>query len=89
VPQEDGSTITRKFIPADEATFFPTGTRQTFRQFNGSADYMDMVNQPGKDFYSAVFPDRQENRFVDVEVMMQTLPMCLRPGVLVRGHSSN
>lgn len=88
VPQEDGTTVTRKFVPAAEATFFPIGTRQTFRQFNGSADYMGMVNQPGQEFYSAVFPDRQEDRFVDVEVMMQTLPVCLRPAVLVRGHTS-
>ncbi len=89
VPQEDGSTVTRQFLPVDEATFFPVGTRQTFRQFNGSADYMGMVNQPGADFYSAVFPDRQEDRFADVEAMMQTLPMCLRPATLVRGHTSN
>jgi hypothetical protein len=89
VPQEDGSIVTRQFLPINEATFFPVGTRQTFRQFNGSADYMGMVNQPGADFYSAVFPDRQEDRFADVEVMMQTLPMCLRPATLVRGHTSN
>ena len=89
VPQEDGSTVTRSFIPDGDARFYPVGTRTTFRQFNGSADYMGMVNQPGQEFYSAVFPDKQEDRFVDVEVMLQTLPMCLRPAVLVRGHSSN
>ncbi|MBO9451450.1 major capsid protein [Tropicibacter sp. R16_0] len=86
VPQEDGSAIVRRFVPSDEAVFFPEGTRQTFRDFNGSADYMPMVNQPGQPFYSAVFPDVQQSRFVDVEVMMQTLPMCLRPGALVRGR---
>ncbi len=89
VPQEDGTTVTRSFIPAAKAQFFPTGTRQTFRQFNGSADYMNMVNLPGQDFYSALFPDRQEDRFADVEVMMQTLPMCVRPAVLVEGETSN
>ena len=89
VPQEDGSTVTRSFIPAGEAAIFPLGTRQTFRTFNGSPDYMGMANTPGRDFYSAVFPDRQEDRYVDVEAMMQTMQICMRPGVLVRGHSSN
>ena len=89
VPQEDGTTITRSFIPAGEAAFFPLGTRQTFRQFNGSPDYVGMANTPGRDFYSAVFPDRQEDRFVDVEAMMQTMPIAVRPAVLVRGHTSN
>lgn len=89
VPQEDGSLVTHSFVPEAEAMFFPTGTRQTFRQFNGSADYMDMVNLPGQPNYSNVFRDVQENRFVDVEAMMQTMPMCLRPGVLVRGFTSN
>ncbi|WP_371398908.1 major capsid protein [Marinovum algicola] len=87
VPQEDGSTVTRSFVPAGEAMFFPIGTRQTFRQFNGSADYLGMTNLPGEEFYSALFPDRQEDRFADVEAMMQTMPMCLRPGVLVRGYT--
>ena len=89
VPQEDGTVVTRSFIPAGEVSCFPVGTRQTFRQFNGSADYLGMTNLPGEEFYSALFPDRQEDRFADVEAMMQTLPMCLRPAVLVRGHSSN
>lgn len=89
VPQEDGSTVTQSFIPDGDARFYPMGTRNTFRDFNGSADYMGMVNQPGQAFYSAVFPDKQEDRYVDVEVMMQTISMCLRPATLVRGHSSN
>ncbi|MGR3438776.1 major capsid protein [Salipiger abyssi] len=89
VPQEDGTTVTRSFVPAGEVMFFPLGSRQTFRQFNGSADYLGMTNLPGAEFYSALFPDRQEDRFADVEAMMQTLPMCMRPGVLVRGNTSN
>ena len=89
VPQEDGTSVTRSFIPAGDASFFPIGTRQTFRTFNGSPDYVGMANTPGQDFYSAVFPDRQEDRYVDVEAMMQNMQICTRPGVLVRGHTSN
>ncbi|WP_435659710.1 major capsid protein [Leisingera caerulea] len=88
VPQEDGSTVSRQFLPQGESVFLPLGTRQTFKDFNGSADYLDMINQPGEEIYSAIFPDPKRNAYVDVEVMMQTLPMCLRPAVIVRGHST-
>jgi hypothetical protein len=89
VPQEDGSSITVEFVPEGECMFFPLGTRQTFRDFNGSPDWMGAANMPGLEGYSRVLPDKQEDRFVDVEGMMQTMPICMRPGVLVRGHTSN
>lgn len=86
VPQEDGSTITKNFIPSGDINFVPLGTRKTFRQVNGSPDYLTMTNMPGQPFYSAIFPDKQEGRFVDVEGMMQTMPICTRPATLVRGY---
>ncbi|PWE32774.1 major capsid protein E [Maritimibacter sp. 55A14] len=89
VPQEDGTTVTQSFIPDGDARFFPVGTRQTFRQYNAPADYMETVNTPGRDFYSKAMPDPKANRWVDVEAQMNTLPMCVRPATLVRGHSSN
>ncbi|MEL6960384.1 MAG: major capsid protein [Pseudomonadota bacterium] len=85
VPQEDGTVVTRSFVDENKARFFPRGTRQTFRDFNGSADYMELVNQPGQPFYSKVIRDVQENRYVDVEAMMQTMPFCMRPATLVEG----
>ncbi|ETW10646.1 hypothetical protein ATO8_21156 [Roseivivax marinus] len=86
VPQEDGTFVTREFIPQAEAVFFPMGTRQTFRQFNGSADYVGMANLPGEEFYSML---EVKSRYVDVEAMMQTLPIMTRPAVSVRGFTSN
>lgn len=88
VPQEDGTTIQQSFIPEGDIRFFPVGTRNTFRQYNAPADYLETVNTKGQDFYSKVMPDPKANRFVDVEAQMNTLPMSQRPGVLVRGHSS-
>ncbi|QFS83988.1 major capsid protein [Roseivivax sp. THAF197b] len=88
VPQEDGTFLTREFLPQAEAVFFPLGTRQTFRQFDGSADYVGMANLPGEPFYSMVHID-PKGRFVEVEAMMQTLPICMRPAVSVRGFTSN
>lgn len=88
VPQEDGTTQNKSFIADGDVRFFPTGTRQSFRDYNAPADYMETVNTPGQPFYSKVMPDTKANRFVDVEGQMNTLPMCMRPAVLVRGHSS-
>ncbi|TPE47232.1 major capsid protein [Amaricoccus solimangrovi] len=88
-PNEDGTWTTRKFIPDNEARFFPTGTRSTFRQFNAPADYLETVNTPGQPFYAKIAPDEKWGQFVDVQAQMNTLPICMRPAVLVRGHSSN
>lgn len=86
VPQEDGSIVTQSFIPDGDARFFPLGTQQTFRQYNGPSDFITGVNMAGEAYYSAV---DIKKRSVDVEVQMQTIPLCIRPGILVRGHSSN
>ncbi|MCP3970521.1 MAG: major capsid protein [Rhodobacteraceae bacterium] len=89
VPQEDGSVVSTDFIPDGDMRFFPLGTRNTFFDHNAPADYMSTVGQPGTPFYSTVIPDpSKEPRFVDVEVQMNTMEMCIRPAVLVRGHSS-
>ena len=89
VPQEDGSTVSTDFIPDGDMRFFPIGTRNTFFDHNAPADYMSTVGQPGTPFYSTVIPDpSKEPRFVDVEVQMNTMEMCTRPAVLVRGHST-
>ncbi|MEM7422085.1 MAG: major capsid protein [Pseudomonadota bacterium] len=89
VPQEDGTTISRNFIASGDARFFPMGTRNTFRQYNAPADYMDVINTPGQAFYSSMGRDPSgHNRFVSIEGQMNTVPICMRPRVLVRGHST-
>lgn len=88
-PNEDGTWTNRKFIPDNEARFFPLGTRSTFRNFNAPADYMETVNTPGEPVYAKLAPDLKWNQYVDVQAQMNTLPMCMRPAILVRGYSSN
>jgi hypothetical protein len=89
VPQEDGTTITRNFIEAGTARFFPMGTRTTFAQYNSPADYLPVVNTLGQPFYSSQAVDPMHQRFVEIEGQTNTIPMCRRPEVLVRGFSSN
>lgn len=88
VPQEDGTTVTQSFIPDGDARFFPMGTRKTFSQYNSPADYLDVANTLGEPFYSSVALDPKHARYAEVEAQTVTLPMCNRPGVLVRGHTS-
>lgn len=89
VPQEDGTTVIRQFVPDGEALVVLEGTRTTYRQYNAPADYMETVNTPGLDFYSKIMPDPKANRYVDVEAQMNTLPMLMRPALAPRVFSSN
>ena len=87
VIDEQGEAHTRDFIPTGDARFFPVGTVSTFRDVNSPMDHMDYVNTPGEPFYSQVIRDNS-GRWADVEAEMNTVPICMRPAVLVRGHSS-
>jgi hypothetical protein len=89
VPQEAGTSTARRFITAGDARFFPMGTRRTFATFNAPADYMETVNTPGQPFYAKMAPDPTMNRYVMIEGQSNLLPVCMRPAVLVRGHSSS
>ena len=79
----------RKFIPAGDVRFFPVGTRSSFDQYNAPADFMETVNTRGLPKYAKQSVDQKFQRFVDLHTQMNPLPICLRPALLVRGHSSN
>lgn len=87
--KEDGSSTVREFIPAGDARFFPLGTRTTFRTYNAPSDFMEDVGDDGVPYYAKLAPDPRFNRYVDVHSQQNPLPICLRPALLVRGHSSN
>ncbi len=83
----DGTTITRRFIPAGEARFVPLGTRSTFRHYGAPADFNETVNTPGLPLY-AKQKVRDFERGVDLHTQSNPLFLCLRPALLVRGVSS-
>ena len=86
---EDGTTTTREFIPDGDARFFPEGTHESFVMWNAPSDFMEDVGQDGLPYYAKQAPDPRFNRFVDIHSQQNPLPLCMRPALLVRGHSSN
>ncbi|GAB4543607.1 MAG: major capsid protein [Haliangiales bacterium] len=87
-PNDAGGETVRKFIADGDARFFPVGTQRTFRGFNAPADWMETVNTPGRPVYAKQWGD-DAGRMRTIEGQTNYLPICMRPAVLVRGHSSN
>lgn len=81
----DGSNV--KFIADGSAHFYPEGTTETFETLLAPADFMETVNTRGQSYYAKQVP-RKYNRGVDIHTQSNPLPICYRPGVLVKGTTS-
>lgn len=77
-----------RYIAASEGHAFPEGTSQTFRTIAGPADFNEAVNQLGQLYYSKI-AETKFGRGFDLHAQMNPLAMCMRPGVLVKCHTSN
>lgn len=84
----DETGVERVFIPASEGIAFPLGTQDTFRVFYAPADFLETVNTIGIPLY-AKQKERDFNRGVDIHTQSNPLPMCMRPSLIVRLHTSN
>jgi hypothetical protein len=73
----------RKFISASEGHCFPVGTVDTFATYFAPADFNETVNTLGKPMYAKQEP-RRFDRGTDLHTQSNPLPMCHRPGVLVK-----
>ncbi|MDG9670889.1 major capsid protein [Hahella sp. CR1] len=73
----------RRFIAPGEAHAFPVGTIDTFATHCAPADFNETVNTIGKPLYAKQEP-RKFGRGTDLHTQSNPLPMCRRPGVLVR-----
>ena len=73
----------RRFIAQDTAHCFPLGTSETFSTYFAPADFNETVNTLGKPLYAKQEPRRFE-RGTDLHTQSNPLPMCHRPGVLVK-----
>ena len=79
----DGNGATRRFIAAGEAHAFPVGTIDTFGTYVAPADFNETVNTLGQPLY-AKQDARKFERGTDLHTKSNPLPMCHRPGVLVK-----
>jgi hypothetical protein len=73
----------RKFIADGEAHCFPVGTVDTFGTYFAPADFNETVNTLGQPLYAKQAP-RQFERGTDLHTQSNPLPMCHRPGVLIK-----
>jgi hypothetical protein len=81
----DGAT--RKFIAEGEGHCFPVGTSESFVTYFAPADFNETVNTLGLPLYAKQCP-RKFDRGTDLHTQSNPLPMCLRPGVLVKVTAS-
>lgn len=79
----DASGTVRRFIAAGEAHAFPLGTVDTFGTYFAPADFNETVNTLGQPLYAKHEP-RKFDRGTDLHTQSNPLPMCHRPGVLVK-----
>jgi len=77
----------KRFIPADEAIFYPGGTTETFKVHNAPANRLDTVNTPGLPLYAWQTMEPNQ-RWIDLFSEANPLTICRRPGTLVKATKS-
>lgn len=80
--------VERRFIAANEAIAYPIGTQNVFKNFIAPADFLETVNTLGQPMY-AKQEARKFNRGIDIHTQSNQLPMCMRPDLVVKVHTSN
>jgi hypothetical protein len=78
---KDGNA--RVFIATGEGHCFPEGTQQSFNTIYAPGDFIETVNTIGIPLY-AKQEARKFNRGVDLHIQSNPLPICYRPGILVK-----
>ncbi len=73
-----------EFIDTDKAHFFPVGVPGLFIENFAPADYMETANTIGLPRYAKIAPDASFQKWVDLEVQSNPLPICTRPKVLIK-----
>jgi Phage major capsid protein E len=84
----DSEGAARRFIADGEGHAYPEGTMNTFKTIFAPADFIETANTLGLELYAKQEP-RKFNRGIDLHTQSNPLPLCYRPGVLVKVHSSD
>lgn len=77
-----------RFIAAGEGHAFPLGTMDTFKTHVAPADFNETVGSLGQLYYAKTMPSKFDRGW-DIHTQSNPLPLCHRPGVLVKVFSSN
>lgn len=85
---DDGTTAARRFIAANEGHAIPMGTLAAFRTYVAPGDFNETVNTIGLELY-AKMEARKFDRGWDLHTQSNPLPICRRPEILVKVHTSN
>ena len=78
---EDGTA--RRFIASGEGHAFPEGTMGTFQDVYAPGNFLEAVNTPGLAMYAKQAMEKM-GRWIDLHIESNPLPLCKRPGVLVK-----
>ncbi len=72
-----------RIIPEGEAIAFPEGTFNTFVTYFAPADFNETANTLGLELYAKIESQPFDRGYI-IHTQSNPLPLCLRPGVLVR-----
>ena len=78
-----GTVGANQFVGDNEAIFFPVGVPGLYETYFAPADFNESVNTMGQPLY-AKQDARKFERGTDLHTQSNPLPMCHRPGVLVK-----
>lgn len=70
-----------------DAHFYPEGTQQSFNTIYAPGNFLETVNTLGIPLYAKQAIENM-GRWVDLHVESNPLPICYRPGLLVKGTSA-
>ncbi|CAO4171005.1 major capsid protein [Methylorubrum extorquens] len=92
--QEDGTrTAPDRFVPAGDVRFVPEGTTDTFVNYWSPPDFWAAVNQApdigNAEVFVAPLEPKKFGKGMDIHTESNPLPLVKRPGLLVRGTTSN
>lgn len=79
---DDGTTMT---INPNTCRFFPVGGSNIFQRVLGPAEFIEFINQPGREIVGRIIPDRDRNASIREEMYSYPLYVCLRPDMLFSG----
>lgn len=79
----DAEGNARRFIASGEGHAFPLGTQNAFETLYAPGDFLETVNTTGLPLY-AKQEEKKFGRGIELHIQSNPLPICYRPGVLVK-----